>query len=97
MSNRFCTGLAIVLLLSSVAAAAPPPYPPPPAAHAPLAVVETAPPPLSPLMRAVYAPFYVAGLVARYGLYYVVVAPLEVFSRAVNYGPEGGVEPGGRT
>jgi hypothetical protein len=42
-------------------------------------------------MRAVYAPFYVAGLVVRYGVYYVIVAPLEVFSRAVSYGVEGGV------
>jgi hypothetical protein len=51
------------------------------------------PPPLSPLMRAVYAPFYVAGLVIRYGVYYVVIAPLEVFSRTIAYGAEGGVAP----
>jgi hypothetical protein len=44
-------------------------------------------------MRAVYAPFYVAGLVVRYGLYYVIVAPLEVFGRTVSYGAKGGVEP----
>jgi hypothetical protein len=44
-------------------------------------------------MRALYAPFYVAGLVVRYGVYYAVVAPLEVFSRAVHWGVEGGVEP----
>jgi hypothetical protein len=43
-------------------------------------------------MRALYAPFYVAGLVVRYGVYYVVVAPLEVFGRTVTYGAEGGVE-----
>lgn len=63
----------------------PPPryYPPPPR------VAE--PPPLSPLMRAVYAPFYAAGLVVRYGVYYVIVAPLEVFSRALSYGVSGGV------
>jgi len=28
----------------------------------------------------------------RYGFYYVIIAPLEVFSRAVSYGVEGGVE-----
>jgi hypothetical protein len=41
-------------------------------------------------MRAVYAPFYAAGLVVRYGVYYVIVAPLEVFSRTLTYGVEGG-------
>jgi hypothetical protein len=44
-------------------------------------------------MRVIYAPFYAAGLVLRYGFYYVVVAPLEVFGRALDYGVEGGVEP----
>jgi hypothetical protein len=44
-------------------------------------------------MRVIYAPFYVAGLVVRYGVYYVVVAPIEVFSRAVSYGVNGGVQP----
>jgi hypothetical protein len=43
-------------------------------------------------MRALYAPFYAAGLIVRYGVYYVVVAPLEVFSRTIAYGVEGGVE-----
>jgi hypothetical protein len=43
-------------------------------------------------MRAIYAPFYVAGLVVRYGVYYVIVAPIEVFARTINYGAEGGVE-----
>jgi hypothetical protein len=61
-------------------------YPPPPPAIAP-------PPPLSPVMRALYAPFYAAGLVLRYGFYYAIVAPIEVFSRTVTYGAEGGVEP----
>jgi hypothetical protein len=42
-------------------------------------------------MRVVYAPFYVAGLVFRYGVYYAIVAPLEVFGRALDYGVEGGV------
>ena len=51
-----------------------------------------APPPLSPVARAVYAPFYVAGLAVRYGFYYLVVAPLEVFNRTVAYGAAGGVE-----
>jgi len=45
-------------------------------------------------MRAVYAPFYAAGLVLRYGFYYVFVAPLEVFARALDYGVEGGVDRG---
>jgi hypothetical protein len=43
-------------------------------------------------MRAIYAPFYAAGLVVRYGVYYVIVAPLEVFSRTIAYGAEGGVD-----
>ncbi len=43
-------------------------------------------------MRAIYAPFYVAGLVVRYGVYYTIVAPIEVFARTINYGAEGGVE-----
>ena len=59
--------------------------PPPPPRIAP-------PPPLSPVMRVVYAPFYVAGLIVRYGVYYVIVAPLEVFGRTVDYGAKGGVE-----
>ena len=63
----------------------PPGYYPPPPRVAP-------PPPLSPVMRVIYAPFYAAGLVVRYGVYYVLVAPLEVFSRTVSYGAKGGVE-----
>jgi len=43
-------------------------------------------------MRVVYAPFYVAGLILRYGVYYVLVAPLEVLGRTRDYGVEGGVE-----
>jgi hypothetical protein len=43
-------------------------------------------------VRAIYAPFYAAALVLRYGLYYGVVAPLEVFGRTLTYGVEGGVE-----
>ena len=75
--------VASMLLAATVAVAQPPP-----------AVVESAPPPLSPAMRVIYAPFYVAGLVIRYGVYYVIVAPLEVFGRALNYGVEGGVSKG---
>src|SRR5439155_21624568 len=67
---------------------------PPPRSYPPPAVVEAAPPPLSPAMRDIYAPFYAAGLVIRYGVYYVIVAPLEVFGRALNYGVEGGVARG---
>jgi hypothetical protein len=89
--------LTLALLSAPVLAAAndvpaPPPArrvyqpPPPPPPH----VVD--PPPLSPVARAVYAPFYVAGLIVRYGLYYVFVAPLEVFGRTVTYGAKGGVE-----
>ena len=59
-------------------------YPPPPRV--------APPPPLSPVMRVIYAPFYAAGLIVRYGVYYVIVAPLEVFSRTVSYGEKGGVD-----
>ena len=74
----------------------PPSYPPPPArtyAYSPPPPrVVAPPPPLSPAMRVVYAPFYAAGLVLRYGFYYVVVAPIEVFGRALDYGVQGGVD-----
>ena len=69
----------------------PPAYPPPPPPYPPPVA---APPPLSPVMRVVYAPFYITGLVLRYGLYYVIVAPLEVLSRTIAYGAEGGVDHG---
>ena len=75
----------------------PPPeyYPPPqPPRYYPPPVIQPAPPPLSPAMRVIYAPFYAAGLVLRYGLYYVVIAPFEVFGRAFGYGVEGGVDSG---
>jgi len=79
-----------------------PPSPPPPnsdtSAPAPAPVyrgpargVDPTPPPLSPAMRAIYAPFYVTGLVFRYGFYYLFVAPFEVFGRTVTYGVEGGI------
>jgi len=67
------------------------PVPPPPRYYPPPPRVAP-PPPLSPVMRVIYAPFYVAGLVVRYGFYYVIVAPLEVFSRTISYGAGGGVE-----
>ena len=44
-------------------------------------------------MRVIYAPFYAAGLILRYGVYYVIVAPLEVLGRTLDYGVKGGVEP----
>lgn len=99
--------VAIVMLCITVAQAtepAPPypPYPPPPPASRPVPPPPpryypppppvAPPPPLSPVMRAIYAPFYVAGLIVRYGVYYVVVAPFEVFGRALDYGVKGGVE-----
>jgi len=69
------------------------PYPPPPVAYGPPpGVVDPSPPPLSPAMRVIYAPFYAAGLILRYGLYYAFVAPLEVLGRTISYGVEGGVE-----
>jgi hypothetical protein len=43
-------------------------------------------------MRVVYAPFYAAGLIVRYGLYYCIIVPFEVFGRALSYGVEGGVD-----
>jgi hypothetical protein len=52
------------------------------------------PPPLPIAMRVIYAPFYVTGLVLRYGVYYVLVAPFEVLGRALAYGVEGGVDGG---
>jgi len=70
---------------------APEPYPAPPGYYP---VPVEPPPPLSPTMRAIYAPFYAAGLVLRYGVYYVIVAPFEVFARALTYGVEGGVDQG---
>jgi hypothetical protein len=92
--------LGLAILAAPAGAAGPyPPYPPypqsappPQAAYPPPRVVDPNPPPLSPMMRAIYAPFYVTGLVLRYGVYYALVAPIEVFSRAMEYGVEGGVE-----
>src|SRR5215470_8430299 len=58
----------------------PPPPPPPPV------VVPQPPRPLSDEAKVVYFPFYVTGLILRYGLYYLFVAPFEVFGRALSYG-----------
>jgi hypothetical protein len=69
------------------------PLPPPRPYYPPPQPVVAAPPPLSPLTQIIYAPFYAAGLVVRYGFYYLIVAPIEVFSRTVAYGARGGVEP----
>jgi hypothetical protein len=69
----------------------PPRTAPPPRAYYPPPPVVADPPPLSPFMRALYAPFYAAGLVVRYGFYYAIVAPIEVFARTIEYGVNGGV------
>ena len=99
--RRAAVVLAAVLVAAPVGAAGPyPPYPPYPAppppegpyAYPPPRVIDPNPPPLSPMMRAIYAPFYVTGLVLRYGIYYTLVAPFEVMNRAIAYGVEGGVE-----
>lgn len=96
----------MLLLATGLAVAQPPPapdyppppppqrqYPPPPPRYYPPSPRVAEPPPLSPVMRVLYAPFYVAGLVVRYGVYYAIVAPIEVFERTVTYGAEGGVQP----
>jgi hypothetical protein len=81
----------------------PPQGPPPPVVAVPVArppwgppvvVVRPAPapPPLPVALRVIYAPFYAAGLILRYGLYYAIVAPLEVLGRTLSYGVDGGVE-----
>jgi len=79
---------------------APPPppswAPPPVYAPAPLPAappLPTGPPQLPVAMRVIYAPFYVAGLIVRYGVYYVLVAPFEVLFRTIDYGASGGVDP----
>jgi hypothetical protein len=107
LDRRTAVVLAAVLVAAPVGAAGPyppyPPYPPPPpqsayqssyppSAYPPPRVIDPNPPPLSPMMRAIYAPFYVTGLVLRYGIYYTLVAPFEVMNRAITYGVEGGVE-----
>lgn len=95
------------LLLAGPALAGPPPPPPPaartvrppppsrvppPPVYVP-APVPVDPPPLPVAMRVIYAPFYVAGLIVRYGVYYVLVAPFEVLFRTIDYGASGGVGP----
>jgi len=81
-----------------------PPPPPPADAPPPIAVVAPPraiviapmppppPPPLPIAMRVIYAPFYATALVLRYGIYYAIVAPLEVLGRTLAYGVDGGVE-----
>ena len=64
-----------------------PPPPPPPTSYAP-----AAPRPLSTTAKVLYSPFYATGLVLRYGLYYLLVAPFEVLGRTLAYGARGGVE-----
>ena len=61
----------------------------------PVVVGPPPPPPLPVAMRIIYAPFYAAGLVLRYGTYYLIVAPLEVLGRTLSYGVDGGVQQGG--
>ena len=69
------------------------PGPPPPIYSQGSSPDPSAPPPLPIAMRVIYAPFYVAGLILRYGVYYLLIAPLEVLGRTLDYGVEGGVEP----
>ena len=102
--RRIATLLFVVLLVPGIVRGAEPypPYPPPPPPprtappppprYYPPPPVVAPPPPLSPVTRAIYAPFYAAGLVIRYGFYYLFVAPLEVFGRTVTYGAKGGVD-----
>ena len=97
--------LLVALIIAGPALAGPPPPPPPPGygAPPPPPVVygpgyypgppPNPPPPRPVAMRVIYAPFYAAGLVLRYGVYYLLVAPFEVLWRTVDYGVEGGVEP----
>ncbi|MGH9887925.1 MAG: hypothetical protein ACREBE_20500, partial [bacterium] len=63
--------------------------------YQPVVLASPAPPPLPTALRVIYAPFYVAALTIRYGLYYGVVVPLEVFGRTLAYGVEGGVDDPG--
>src|SRR5262245_33641355 len=98
-NRRAALALAVVLAAPAGAAGPYPPYPPyppssapPAAAYPPPRVIDPNPPPLSPMMRAIYAPFYVTGLILRYGVYYTLVAPFEVPRRGMTYGVEGGVE-----
>ena len=97
----------LVALLSGTAHAGPPPPPahdvPRPPANDPLlvsmpapgpgvVVAQRDPRPLPVGLRVLYAPFYVTGLVLRYGVYYLLVAPFEVLGRTLTYGAEGGVD-----
>jgi hypothetical protein len=44
-------------------------------------------------VRVIYAPFYVAGLIVRYGVEYLLVAPFDVLFRTIGFGSAGGVDP----
>src|SRR5262245_12677438 len=85
--------LLALLLIAGPALAGPPPPPPPPGYGPPPPPVyyypapppHAAPPPLPIAMRVIYAPFYAAGLVLRYGVYYVLVAPFAVLWRTAAY------------
>lgn len=66
-----------------------PPPPPPfdgPPLPPPTVYVVPQPPPPSPAMRAIYAPFYGAGLLLHYGWRYGVEAPIAIFHHALHYG-----------
>lgn len=100
--RRLLAAAQIGLLLALPAYAGSPPPPPDYVPTPPSPPVQTYgvyalephdPPPLPIAMRVIYAPFYATGLVLRYGIYYVLVAPLEVLGRTLAYGVEGGVEP----
>ena len=97
----------VAALLSGAAHAGPPPPPaydvPRPPANDPLVVSVPAPGPgvvvaqrdprpLPVALRVLYAPFYVTGLVLRYGVHYLLVVPFEVLGRTLTYGREGGVD-----
>jgi len=84
------------VLLAGAAQAGPPRPPandpllnPPPGPG--VVVAHRDPPPLPTALRVLYAPFYVTGLMLRYGVYYLLVAPFEVLGRTLTYGPKGGV------
>jgi hypothetical protein len=105
--RRAVAAALVAALLAGAAHAAPPPPPaydvPRPPANDPLVISTPAPGsavvvaqrdprPLPIALRILYAPFYVTGLVLRYGVHYLLVAPFEVLGRTLTYGPAGGVD-----